>query len=329
MGRDRDQGKGLTRRKALQQLAAVAGGLALRSEAAELPPEVFDPLRRAGRSLSDYGRRSRFEFARRAVSGIRGSDVNGSSLTPLADLHGILTPSSLHFERHHAGVPELDPASYRLLVHGRVKRPLLFTLAELERFPSVSAIHFIECSGNGSQGYRGTDPRLTAQAVDGLVSTSEWTGVLLSTLLWEAGVEPSARWVVAEGFDAAAMTRSIPMEKAVADVLVAYGQNGEALRPEQGYPVRLVVPGWEGNINVKWLRRLEVTEGPAMSREETSKYTDPLPDGRARIFTWVMDAKSIITHPSGGMTIKQTGFVEILGLAWSGLGRVARVEVST
>jgi sulfane dehydrogenase subunit SoxC len=282
-----------------------------------------------GRPLSAYGSRSAFEDAKRLVRGIRGNPLNGVSTTPLAALHGILTPSSLHFERHHAGIPDMDPADYRLLVHGRVGKPLLFTLDDLRRLPSVSVVRFIECSGNGVEGYRGKDPALTAQAIDGLVSTSEWTGVLLSTLLREAGLGQGAEWIVAEGFDSAAMTRSIPLGKALDDVLVAYGQNGEALRPEQGYPVRLLVPGWEGNINVKWLRRVEVTDAPAMSREETSKYTDPMPDGTARIFTWPMEAKSIITFPSGGQKLSKPGFYEVTGLAWSGRGRVARVEVTT
>ena len=321
---------GLTRRAALGRMAAFAGALALDPlGAAKLPSELFSPMHEEGQPLSGYSGRSPFEKAARVVQGIRDNPINGISLAPLADLHGIITPSALHFERHHAGVPTLRPASYRLLLHGLVKRPLLFTLDDLERYPSVSAVRFIECSGNGVDGYRGTDPSLTAQLIDGLVSTSEWTGVLLSTLLREAGVDPRARWVVAEGFDAAAMTRSIPMEKVLEDVLVAYGQNGEALRPSQGYPVRLVVPGWEGNINIKWLRRLEVTDTPAMGREETAKYTDPLPDGTARQFTWPMDAKSIITFPSGGQRIKAPGFVEVTGLAWSGRGKVTRVEVST
>ena len=249
-----------------------------------------------------------------------------SSVTPLQDLHGIITPSGLHFERHHAGVPQIDPARHRLMVHGLVRRPLIFSMEELARFPSVSRIHFIECSGNSAW----AEPPATAtvQDIHGLISCSEWTGPLLSTVLAEAGVEPSAAWLLAEGADAAALTRSIPMAKALDDTILAYAQNGERLRPEQGYPLRLVLPGFEGNMSVKWLRRLKVGDQPFQTREETSKYTDLMPDGRARQFTFVMEAKSVITSPSGGQRLGDRGFYEISGLAWSGRGRIARVEVS-
>jgi sulfane dehydrogenase subunit SoxC len=214
-----------------------------------------------------------------------------------------------------------------LLVHGLVGRPMVFTLASLRRLPSVSRICFIECSGNSGreqEGRPGPDP----QKSHGLVSCSEWTGVPLKVLLEEAGVGPSARWVIAEGADACRMARSIPLEKAFDDVLVAYGQNGEAVRPEQGYPLRLVVPGWEGNINIKWLGRLEVTDQPAMTREEAAIYTDLMPDGKARHFTFVMEAKSVITRPAGGQTLSGPGSYEITGLAWSGRGCITRVEIS-
>jgi sulfane dehydrogenase subunit SoxC len=206
-----------------------------------------------------------------------------------------------------------------------VKTPIVFTVDDLRRFPSVSRIHFLECSGNPVY----TKPYgKTASDLVGLVSCGEWTGVALKTLFDEAGVLPGAKWVMAEGADAAAMTRSIPIEKCLEDALVVYSQNGERLRPEQGYPLRLLVPGFEGNMNVKWLRRLKVMEAPAYSREETSKYTDLLADGKAREFTFYMEAKSIITSPSGGQHIPSPGFVEIRGIAWSGHGKIARVDVS-
>jgi sulfane dehydrogenase subunit SoxC len=242
-------------------------------------------------------------------------------------LYGIITPSALHFERHHAGVPEIDPNKHPLLLHGLVAEPIVYTLADLRRLPSVSRICFIECSGNSGreqEGRPGPDP----QKSHGLLSCSEWTGVPLKVLLEQAGVEPSARWVIAEGADACRMTRSIPLDKAFDDVLVAYGQNGEAVRPEQGYPLRLVVPGWEGNTNIKWLGRLQVTDQPAMTREEVAIYTDLMPDGRARRFTFVMEAKSVITKPAGGQALSGPGLHEITGLAWSGRGRITRVEVS-
>ena len=282
-------------------------------------PAPDDPTKVPGVPARPYGERSRFERILRTPS-----PQGTSSGTPLQDLTGIITPSSLHFERHHAGVPDIDPRRHRLLIHGMVDRPLILTMDELKRFPSVSRIYFMECSGNG---YRRKGGR-TVQEAHGLVSCAEWTGVALSLLLSEAGVQQRAGWIVAEGSDAAKMTRSIPLTKAMNDVLVAYGQNGEALRPEQGYPVRLFVPGWEGNICVKWLRRIKVVDQPYMTREETSKYTDLMPDGKARQFTFEMDPKSLITFPSGGQKLPGPGFYEISGLAWSGRGAIRRVEVS-
>jgi sulfane dehydrogenase subunit SoxC len=279
-----------------------------------------DPTRVPGAPPSVYGRRSAFERAERLAATSR-------SLTPLQALDGIITPSALHFERHHNGVPLIDPTRHRLLVHGLVDRPMVFTMDDLKRFPAVSRIAFIECSGNSGGEWREPAGR-TAQQTHGLMSTSEWTGVHLSTVLREVGVKPEATWMLAEGSDAAAMTRSIPLAPAIEEALLCYAQNGEALRPEQGYPLRLLLPGWEGNICIKWLRRLKLGKAPFMTREETSHYTDLMPDGTARQFTLVMEAKSVITAPSGGQQI-QPGFVEIRGLAWSGRGRITRVEVST
>jgi len=251
--------------------------------------------------------------------------ISASSRTPLQDLDGIITPNGLFYERHHGGIPAIDSATHRLMLHGLVKMPLLFSVEELRRFPSVTKIHFLECSGNPS--YKRPFGK-TASDVMGLVSCAEWTGVALKTLLEEAALLPGAKWVVAEGADASGMTRSVPLDKCLDDALIVYSQNGERLRPEQGYPVRLLLPGFEGNMSVKWLRRLKVVEAPVHSREETAKYTDLLPDGTARQFTFMMEAKSIITAPSGGQRIAGPGFVEIRGFAWSGRGKVARVEVS-
>jgi sulfane dehydrogenase subunit SoxC len=284
-----------------------------------------DATKVPGHPLSALGQRSPFERPRRVVGGA----YQGASLTPLQDLRGIVTPSDLHYERHHAGVPSMDPQRYKLLIHGMVERPTVFDLESLRRFPAVSRFHFLECSGNGSPAYRDLRPDLTPQLVDGLTSTSEWTGVPLATLFREVGVRPGAKWFLAEGGDAAVLARSIPIEKAWDDALIAYGQNGEALRPEQGYPARLLVPGWEGSANVKWLRRIELSDQPFMTREETAKYTDPLPDGTARIFSFVMDAKSLITFPAYPVTLPEPGWYEVSGLAWSGRGRVTRVDVST
>jgi len=212
-----------------------------------------------------------------------------------------------------------------------VDRPTVFRMADLKRYPQSSRIHFVECSGNGGGVYnRDRMPTdVTPQALDGLLSTSEWSGVMLSTILREVGVRPGASWLLAEGGDSAVMSRSVPLDKAMDDAMLAYGQNGEAIRPEQGYPVRLLLPGWEGNANVKWLRRIEVTDQPTMTREETSRYTDPLKDGTARQFSFVMDAKSIITFPSYPYVLPEPGWWEIKGLAWTGRGRITRVDIST
>lgn len=247
-----------------------------------------------------------------------------SSRTPLHELHGTITPADLHYERHHAGVPTIDPATYTLLMHGLVERQVVFTLADIKRFPSVTRTCFLECSGNLA---REAGEETTPQQLCGLTSQTEWTGVPLATLFREVGVLSSATWFLAEGGDAALLARSIPVEKALVDAMLAWAQNGEALRPEQGYPVRLLLPGWEGNTNVKWLRRIELSDRPFMTREETSKYTEPLKDGTVRQFSFVMDARSVITWPTFPVTI-EPGWIEITGIAWSGRGRITRVEVS-
>jgi sulfane dehydrogenase subunit SoxC len=252
----------------------------------------------------------------------------GSTRTPLAETEGILTPAGLHFERHHAGVPDLDPASHTLLIHGLVERPLLYSVAELKRLPSESRIYFVECAGNSGGEWKAPGSPDVARGF-GLASCSEWTGVPLRILLEEAGIKKEGKWLLAEGADACKMYRSLPVDRILSDALVAYAQNGEAIRPEQGYPLRFVVPGYEGNVNVKWLRQLKVVDLPNQAKDETSKYTDLLPDGTARQFTFELDAKSVITHPSGGQKIARPGFHEIRGLAWSGRGRVERVDVST
>lgn len=304
----------------------------LGSAAAVLRPSTLLGQPRSGRSLGEgvggYGDRSPFETTLRRVRGSRYEQAAGS-LTPLQDLNGSITPSALHFERHHSGIPEIDPSEHRLLIDGLVDRPLVFSLAELQRMPAVTRVYFVECSGNGRVKWSPAEPDTDAQAAFGMTSCSEWTGVPVSALLREVGASAGASWVVAEGADACRMTRSVPLDKAMDDTLVAYGQNGEALRPAQGYPLRLLIPGWEGNICVKWLRRLRVVDQSYLTREETAKYTDLMPNGEARQYTFVMDAKSVITRPSGGQQLDGPGFYQISGLAWSGRGRVQRVEVTT
>ncbi|MGE3509372.1 MAG: sulfite dehydrogenase [Vicinamibacterales bacterium] len=305
----------------------LAGATGLIGSAGTLTAQATpDPTKTQGSGASEVGNRSPFAQLKRRPNPGRGT----SSTTPLHDLHGIVTPADLHFERHHAGIPAIDPATYSLLIHGMVERPTVFTLADLKRFPGQSAIRFLECSGNGSRTYR-PDPnaaQATLQELDGLTSCSEWTGVPLATLLREVGASPKATWFLAEAMDAALLARSIPIAKAFDDALVVYAQNGEPLRPAQGYPVRLFLPGFEGSANVKWLRRIELATEPFMTREETSKYTDPLPQGSARQFSLVMDAKSIITEPAHPGRVSGPGWREIRGLAWSGRGTIAYVDVS-
>ena len=250
------------------------------------------------------------------------------SRTPLQSLHGIITPNGLVFERHHAGVPDINPDLHKLVIHGLVDRPMVFSMEDIVRFPSESRINFLECSGNSAAELKKASNQ-TVQQIHGLVSCCEWTGVRLSTILQECGVQSSAKWALAEGADGAAMTRSIPMSKMMDDALLVYAQNGEMLRAEQGYPLRLFLPGYEGNMSIKWLRRIKLGTEPWQTREETSAYTDLRVDGKALQFTFAMEVKSVITQPSGMMKLKSKGFYEISGFAWSGNGKIRRVEVST
>ena len=321
------------RRRLLGSLAA-GGFAASQAGAAELlkPLEVAAWSKTPGAPILEhpYGLPSRYEadVVRRTAKAwpLPGA---ASSMTPLADLHGSITPNGLVYERHHAGVPDIDPSPHRLAIHGLVRNPKLFTLDDILRLPSESRIHFIECSGNTGNEWNGPSG-MPVQLTHGLLSCCEWTGVRLSTLLEEVGgATGGSGWVLAEGADAAAMTRSLPLQRIADRALVAYAQNGERLRPENGYPLRLIVPGFEGNTHVKWLRRLKVVNAPLQTREETSKYTNLLADGTARQFVFEMDAKSVITRPSPGHRLTTHGFYPISGLAWSGRGTIRQVEVST
>jgi sulfane dehydrogenase subunit SoxC len=310
-----------------------AGGLSVLSAgsaAAADPPDIPRWMRAPGAGMSGYGSPAKYEdkVQRTGIASQPGTTGSGASRTPLERLNGTITPSGLHFERHHSGVPDIDPSAHRLLIHGLVKRPLVFTMDALLRYPMVSRIQFIECSGNSRPNLSPAPPAASCGAIHGLVSCSEWTGVPLAILLAEAGADPSAQWLLAEGADAAAMSRSVPMAKAMDDALLALYQNGERLRPENGYPVRLFLPGYEGNMSVKWLRRIKITAAPTMTKDETSKYTDLLASGKSLMFTYPMEVKSVITAPSPGLALKGPGLYEISGLAWSGLGKITKVEVS-
>ncbi len=315
--------------------ALMAGGLgpiAARAASTKnnLPPNTPEWMLKQGHPIvtPPYGVPSKYESdVIRRPTDLTPTDISSWSFTPLQDLHGIVTPNGLVYERHHAGVPAIDPAEHRLMIHGMVDNPKIFTVEDLKRFPAVSHFYFLECSGNTLTEW--VKPKgKTVQSTHGLLSCCEWTGVPLSTVLQEVGLKHGASWLLAEGADAAALDRSVPISKALDDAILVYAQNGEALRPEQGYPLRLLLPGFEGNMSVKWLRRIEVGDKPFMSHEETAKYTDLMPDGKARILTFVMEAKSVITSPSGGHRLHDKGFHEIRGLAWSGSGRISRVDVS-
>ncbi len=312
-----------SRRKIISLTAGLAALTACsKTEKSEAPSEL-------GKPPSGYGSRSEHEKTERLYTMDSKTPPTGASRTPLQDLYGTITPSGLHFERHHAGVPDIDPAKHELLIHGLVEQPLVYTLDDLKRFPATTRVHFVECSGNGRTEY-GPALGATPQVSHGLASCSEWTGVPVKLLLAEVKVKPEAKWVIAEGADACRLTRSIPLAKLMDDAMIVYAQNGEPIRPEQGYPMRLLLPGWEGNANTKWLHRLNVATEPSMTTHETAYYTDLMADGKARQFSFELETKSVITHPSGGQKLTGgAGPYEISGLAWSGRGKITRVEISS
>ncbi len=291
-----------------------------------------------GSDALEYGERSRFEVERvkKFVPKVTEANedyyalrtTNANSLTPHQHLTGTITPGGLHFSVTHHGIPDIDPDQHAVVIHGMVKQPIKLDINALENCPTVTREHFIECSGNSGALWSETARNITLDRSHGLVSGSQWTGVLLSTLLDECGVSPGAKWIVAEGADSGSLSRSIPFEKAMKDCMIAIAQNGERLMPNQGYPFRLLNPGYEGNTSIKWLRSIYVTDRPVMSRFETSRYTDRMPDGKSLQFSLEIDVKSMITRPSNAMSLPKHGVYEITGLAWSGRGKVSRVEVS-
>jgi sulfane dehydrogenase subunit SoxC len=324
-------GNGLLDRRSLLGAATTGSMTALIACPAAAKSELaLEPwMREPGSPFVGYGQPSRFEVkVTRISSTASGTTGTGASRTPHQFLNGTITPNGLHFERHHSGIPDIDPEVHRLLIHGLVKRSLVFTVEALARYPMESRIAFIECGGNSGALYQKEPAALGVQALHGLVSCAEWTGVRLAALLEEAEVDPKSQWILAEGADAAGMSRSIPIAKAMDDAILALYQNGERIRPSNGYPIRLLLPGYEGNMNVKWLRRIKVTEAPTMTKDETSKYTISLPNGQALQFVFPIEGKSVITHPSPGLTMKGAGLYKISGLAWSGYGKITKVDVS-
>ncbi|WP_133670961.1 sulfite dehydrogenase [Burkholderia pseudomallei] len=322
----------LTRRKFLGVAGAGAAAALATPVLAESLADV--PPRAVGDSVDVISQRSKYVHLDRVTEASPGKlkvdpGLAINSKTPLDKLVGTVTPSDMHYERSHSGSPDLDPARHRLLVHGMTKKELVFSIDDLRTMPSVSRLYFMECSGNGWENWKKAEPNLTVQETHGLVSMHEWTGVPLAFLMDLVGADPKSTWMLAEGGDAAGVARSIPLtDEILADALVAYAQNGEPLRPAHGFPMRLLVPGMEGNLSIKWLRRLKFGDQPFMTRWETDRYTQLLPDGKARQFQLYQEVNSVITSPSATMRIRP-GHNRITGLAWSGRGKIAKVEVST
>ncbi len=339
----RDGRRGFLRGAFVSAMASAAGLAA--AQANPVAPDGGDPnvleLPEHSRSLGQpvvtdgYGKPSRFEanLQRRQSPGLTQTRQSSVSFAPLQGLFGIVTPSGLHFERHHQGWWDIDPSKHRFMLNGSeprmLKRPMVFTMDELMRLPSVSRFHFIECGANTGMEW-GNVAVPTVQYSHGMLSCSEFTGVPLISLLEMAGVDwRFSKFALAEGADGSSMTRTIPVELIKSgEVLVAYGQNGEMLRPENGYPLRLVVPGVQGVSWVKWLRRIEVGDAPYASKDENVHYIDLMPDGTHRAYTSIQEVKSVITTPSGGQVLQDKGYYSITGLAWSGRGKVAKVDVS-
>jgi len=324
-------GNGLLDRRALLRGAlsgAITGYALVRSASAQQLTE--DPWSMTpGTTVTDYGTRSRFENnVVRTLSNPKGEPRTQHARTPHHLLNGTFTPNSLHFVISHMGNPDIDPDKHRLVIHGLVKQPVVFSLDALARYPMVSRMTFIECGGNSAPMFSKEAIPANVQALHGLVSCAEWTGVPLSSLLEEAGIDPKAKWVIAEGADAPHLSRSVPLAKAMDDALVALYQNGERIMPGNGYPLRLVLPGWEGNMNIKFLRRLQLTELPNMSYYEARTYAPVLPSGKAYQFYFIQEVKSFITHPSPGLSMRGSGFYEISGFAYSGNGRISKVMIS-
>jgi sulfane dehydrogenase subunit SoxC len=316
------------RRRFLKSGATLAGGLAVgavTSASAQTSPHMT--YIKGNDELVAYGQRSRFETAMRESHGRPHSpDTFGlvkHVSTPIQESVGVITPSALHYVGTTRGhyIPDIEPNAHRLMIHGMVDRPLSFTLQDLKRFPSVTRLHFVECAAN-----RPSVGAKSIQESHGMTSCAEWTGVLLSTLLKEAGVKGGASWVIAEGAEEVKGTSSIPMDKAMEDCLVCYGMNGEAVRPQQGYPLRLMVPGFEGIFHVKWLRRIEAVDKYYMTYNDYGHLRQNSVDAA---LGYQIGPKSVITFPCSNQQLPGKGFYEISGLAWSGGGAIRRVEVST
>src|SRR5215472_12915775 len=328
-------GNGLLDRRALLGRGIMIAGAMGAGVAGTLNGAAAEPLTEApwslepGQATPPYGHPSRFEKSVvRTVDNPKNEPSGSRARTPHHLLRGTITPNGLHFTIMHAGIPDVDPAQHKLLIHGMVKQPLVFDLDALSRYRMVTRVGFIECGGNSAPLFSNEPIQADVQALHGLASCAEWAGVPLATLLDEAGLEPGAKWIIAEGADATHLSRSIPLSKIMDDAMVALYQNGERIQPGQGYPMRLWLPGYEGNMNVKFLRRIKLTEEPAMSYYESRTYSQILPNGKAYRFYFLQEVKSFITSPSPGLTLHEPGVYEISGIAYAGTGRIKKVMVS-
>lgn len=326
-------GNGLLHRRALLTSGAVGiagAGLSIGATGAAAEP-LTEPQwgLEIGEDTPPYQTPS--PFARnvvRTLSNPKFEPRSSLSRTPHHLLEGSITPNGVHFTINHTGIPQIDPAKHKLLIHGLVKQPQVFTLDALLRYPLHSRPAFVECGGNSAPLFSPTPIQSNLQALHGLSSCAEWTGVKLSILLEECGIDPSAKWMIAEGGDAPHLTRSVPLSKGLDDAMIALYQNGEPLMPGNGFPMRLLLPGWEGNLNIKFLRRLKLTTDPAMTFWESQVYTEPMPKGKSYNFTFLNEVKSFITRPSPGLDLKQPGIYELSGIAYSGRGKITKVMVS-
>src|SRR5712691_9167150 len=328
-------GNGLVDRRALIGRGIVFAGAMTTGVGTSLTRAAAEPLKddpwslEMGSVVPAYQVPSRFEKdVIRTRSNPNNEFRNSHARTPHHLLQGTVTPNGLFFSISHSGLPDIDPAQHKLVIHGLVKQPLVYTVESLSRYPMVSRMHFVECSGNSAPMFSNEPLQATAQALHGLCSNAEWTGVLLSTLLEETGIDPKAKWLFADGADSLGLHRSVPMKKALDDAMIALYQNGERIQPGNGYPMRLLLPGYQGNMNIKHVRRIKLIDQPAMSFFESKTYSQILPDGKMWLFHFAQEVKSFITQPSFGHSLKGPGFYEISGIAYSGNGRISKVMVS-
>lgn len=324
----------LDRRQFLMSGATFLSAIAASSVSKVANASVFDTypphMKIPGRPSDSYGLPSEYEaHVGRKPKHVYSSSIMTVASTPIEQLNGIITPAGLHFVVHHNGIPDIEPSDHQFMIHGLVDKPLTWSVATLLNYPMISRTYFLECAGNSAANAVSDDPMdMTCADIHGLISGSLWTGVPVKYLLDEASVKPNAKWAMCEGGDAGNHVRNVPLQKLYDDAIIVFYQNGERIRPDQGYPMRLFVPGYEGNMNVKWLHRMEIADIPSQSKDEQSLYADITSDERVKQFSFTMEVKSVITKPSGKQQLPMSGIYEISGLAWSGRGRVKMVEVS-